>query len=1210
MACLSDETIDECTKKVIYEFINLITCGVSNKIMDGYNICVNSQQLMTTMGSAFLHDTMCEVYPEYIGTPEYTKSLKKINDKAYEFVKDSCETGLNIVSHHNYSKIKLAYKVIDESYGTQITQKYDEIKQNIINDLKSMEPSKMSPSMTNPVNDTVSSIGNLRMTQKEFNARIDKANSLTEEQKEQIKQDPTTLSYLLNVQNSVLNRNFNVSTNRENFKELTKTTGELGETAYLAGVLSTNEDLMSTGVITMNTAKVAQSVSDIINTGMSLANTNNILSAIVSLSSFFGSKKDPNAYLKSAMQCIQTMLQNIHRDMITNFNKVFKELGQIKTSIIVNFRNLDMDISTIKETLNLMVNQITSLDNKLTDIHLNITDQFNSLSDRLTLDDVSEKRTEFISKITDISMRDKDLFEQSMRELITLINVDNEALSGYKDIGNTTRMTGRLENLDPVFNINTLLEVAKKYSHALILPSDVEKFLSLTAENYVGIYLPVNKIQFLEIIHSESFPTDGIYPLYNQGIWSLFVKYREQSVFYGYSVDNIFDKIDNEHIHMDFFVPTNKSIPFCDSGLHICRIANTVLKLGKALIKPHQTFEDINAEDICTTPIKINFVNNPLCYAICLNEIYNQIEKQRQSDGTLTMGYMSGILFAKLSELIEKTTQYYDITLFFRNPDLIKSVFEDYKNTYTNLIKEIEIGKKAHFKALSDKLNLDYRTRMLDIIKARTEEYRAQTMEFKYDYDSDWFWCTKNHWRGKFAPADSRSQGINNPCDSVQHTLKDNYINHMRNQFETIKNKFADKIINIFTNQIENCHKSATMIEFIGETSLYVSPFIYHKNHKTEPKAYPILTMIDCNFSHTTLYEYQKLYHNSLDTNWLIELEYEITSENKFRLQVKINDQVLYSKEKDYEPLFYVGKEAIWFYWYGGNINVDKKQRNIYHRTDYYTDNATCVYIGYPAYTNRPESQFSGMLANELDTRAWYKLYCDNNKKVNEHLSNYSLKVQNKTLTTKLPKLMDEVDVWHNILVSMMKLGNMNQEINKIISESNYLVTGKDFQNYSLIITLGYLKFQKGLLTHYLDYANNKNGNNFIEYFNKINIACNTFNSQMLMPMTYINNTGVYSKIVDVIKETIPLVTSRYSPSDKEKWTQEMNEILIKILEVSQNNPDTFASFDLLGFIKSVKKSWEEKVISGTVNGGFTQYAVQCLLALPNSSNVTSALCL
>jgi hypothetical protein len=288
----------------------------------------------------FLHDSMCELYPEYIGTVEYNKSLEKINNKAYEFIKDSCETGLDIgldiATHHNYSKIKLAYNVLNETCSTQVKQNYNEIKQGIATDLKSMELTKDPKPKTN---------NNIIKT--DFNTKIDKT-TLTKEEKEEIKSEPKKLQSKVEQKTSVLKEEFKTFSKttpkavQYRCKEYIKTTGELGETAYLIGMLAKDENLISAGIVAMNSAKIAQSVSDIVNTGLTIANSNNILSAIVSLSFLFGSKRDPNAYLKSVMQGIQTILQTIHHDMITNFNKVFKQLGEIKTSIIVGFRNLDI----------------------------------------------------------------------------------------------------------------------------------------------------------------------------------------------------------------------------------------------------------------------------------------------------------------------------------------------------------------------------------------------------------------------------------------------------------------------------------------------------------------------------------------------------------------------------------------------------------------------------------------------------------------------------------------------------------------------------------------------------------------------------------------------------------------------------------------------------------------------------------------------------
>ena len=49
-AALSADTIEICTRQILAEFGNLITDGVSGKIVDVYNIGLNLTQMATIMG--------------------------------------------------------------------------------------------------------------------------------------------------------------------------------------------------------------------------------------------------------------------------------------------------------------------------------------------------------------------------------------------------------------------------------------------------------------------------------------------------------------------------------------------------------------------------------------------------------------------------------------------------------------------------------------------------------------------------------------------------------------------------------------------------------------------------------------------------------------------------------------------------------------------------------------------------------------------------------------------------------------------------------------------------------------------------------------------------------------------------------------------------------------------------------------------------------
>jgi hypothetical protein len=526
------------------------------------------------------------------------------------------------------------------------------------------------------------------------------------------------------------------------------------------------------------------------------------------------------------------------------------------------------------------------------------------------------------------------------------------------------------------------------------------------------------------------------------------------------------------------------------------------------------------------------------------------------------------------------------------------------------VIQEIELGTKSHYTKLAKSLNLAYKTRMLKIIKKRTEEFRAQQMDFKTDYHSMWFYANKNHHTGKFAGSDSRQGDIHNPIDAQQHHLQSAYINYMRSQFENKRDKMADKVIDTFGNQVEHLRKSNRREDVFGKTTTYIVPYLYHVNHKIRPNEYPILTMVDCNLTHMCAFEYQKLYGSELNTNWLIENYYNITPDNKFVVEVRINNKAIYSKSQDYTPLFYTGKEAIWFYWYGGNVNLDGGTHTS-SRSDYYTDNVSTLTVWYPYYQDRKPSYFSPNNSDtDTNTDNWYEIYQLNHKKVMEHVDNLNKKVQSRILTTKLPKLLDELDMWYHTLISMLKLGNIHFVVDNTHITKDCVKSGSDFSRYETHYKYDHedkLSFKTQIMTDKLC-VNFSDG--FYWFWLAISDTMDKFNARMLLPDTFINTTGIDTKLLNLIKESVPLITSRYSPSEKEKWTQEMNEILIKILEVSQNSPDSFASFDIMGFIRSVKKTWEEKVKSGTVKSGFKEHALTSLMLLTNGVVVSKALCI
>jgi hypothetical protein len=1144
---LSDKSIEIITNQSLKEVAKILSKGVSSEITTHYGIATNIIAFCEIVGDRMLCKTMSKFDETYNNSKYYKKDQQKIFKKIKSFVYNTCDltTGFFV---KNYGRLKSAINVLSDI-------SYDNLIKNCVEDLKKMEPSYIPKIVAESIDKDEIEKGD-DLFDFICTDQIEKLN-ITPEKKKEIKKDKQILKTEIknntdNIVQIIKNGGLKIMTyrNKLNLASLIKTTNEMNEMAFHIGVIFKDHNMTNIAIVGTNTMKVAEGIIGIMDAGPSLASGNLILAGISGLSLFFKKNVDATKIILDGIKCVQELINLLHKDIMLNFARVFETLADIKYQIIVGFQSLNLDIENIFECLAIINDKIEYVNKNVMHISHDIVRQFNNLSDRMTIDKVSETKTLFIQTIHKINMSDKDLFESSLKELITICSVQYDSLCGYKD-GNISRMLNRLKSLSPIFNINSILDYIKKYNVYLILPFHIKKYISSIDKTKTT--LNISNILMANMITSDIFEDETIYPLYNKGLWSVYVVTDGIKSLYCHNTDNIYDLVPEPN----YYYPINKKV--YELGLYIC---NLIAKLTNTSI--------IKEKDICLSPIDITGLNNELCFAICLTEIIGQIEKQRDETGCLPTGFISSSMFNHLTDIAEQTCFFYDVQVFFRNENLYKKILQDYKKEYLLMSSNIKLEVTKYKNNLTIELNLKYRSKMTKLLKFKLKEYMNQNINIKWNYPS-WFKAWQNHYAGKFSGSDSwgPSYLADNPRDAQQWLFSSAYVTHMTEQIVLTKRNISTWIIKSFDNP-EMCAERYTLI---GQTPKYIMPFIYHESG--DNVKYPILTMNSFYFGiwNEPIIS-QKITNNIITFKYCIE-------DNNFVIKLYCVDlnkpenttDYIFKMSKPYDPLFYEGSEAIWYYWYGGMMPIDGHV-NTWTRENLYSDNRSTTYVEYPVYKSRMSNyiNFSQVTSKDktLNVKQWGKILVGIESKIRDFETDI-IKIIKDNNT-----IYQNVDFYYHLIKSMLCQAGYDHIL--LEHETSYPNIIKCSDHLKTMTIKLFEKYDYTKITY--NWLLDESITNFDKY---VYLTCDNISTQNKPIKNWLSVTNIEDQFIGLIKEIIPTITCKYMPSEKEKWISEMNTLLFKLLEVSQNKPNTFKSFDILSFISNVKKSFDDKIKSGTV---------------------------
>lgn len=999
------------------------------------------------------------------------------------------------------------------------------------------------------------------------------------------------------------------------------------------GYIFNKKDIAKVGMCVMATAGIAEGIAGACGIGAMAAMgplgiANGIISGIAAITSVF--RKEPqNDFFEKALIGIWEILNDFKKETAENFRLVFAELNEIKRQVFEGFMLIYKNQIIDREQLSIVLDKVNQVSDKIETNSVIIQDEFTSLGQRITIDNVSTNKTEFISKLRQIQMNDKDEFEKDVKQLIIMATEVNEHLSGFKDLSNTKRLLDRFRNLDECFNINTLIEFVKKYSDEpllyLITPVHVKNYLAKNANVSVYEFIQTCTYDMIDdtftIKISEGKKVNFV-PVYNRGVWSLLVNVVSQNeqleqIYYCYSTDDCFEKLFK--LNPELTLVLLDSIPSYYSAPLVTYIIKNIIENNK------QSFVEINRlemhritdellikykTDLIDGGSKYNIqsVNNIVLFIMSVNELIAKIIKQKNSEGVYPSGLISGPMFENISSLVFSVTNYHDIVVHMKNPLILKKMLDDHNIIRKKIHDNLDQGLNRYCSCLKRDVELAFKTKITNLLSKHIEQFKKQVITIRTDYFGNWFSANNNHHTGKFCGTDSWSCSISNAMCGEQHQFRDAYQNHMMAQQQFHINNTIEYIHKIYDEHedyfgrmifdvlLDSKKESAN---HIGRPYNYIHPFVLPRT-----EGQPILSLVirsdicDRIKFHPDIEFFQYLCGYA-------QLSYQIIGD-KFKLFLEcINGKDKYQMstfDLDYDPLFYTGNEAIWWFWFGGNIPIDGSTNCYQRENGPYKDNRSTTSVWYPAYNTREhhndvecEFPYNDIREHHTNLHKIMRLFDD---KVTEYIDKYNQKIINRSFTPQLANLLDEYDASYLRLVAICKVTGIDTKILKYTSPYQYappcgvMESADIYEICKKRVTLG----------QYTQSANEKMIVSTLSYQTDVSaIISNIKYSNNFSPETWLETTQIEGLLIKTIKDISQTVTCRYSPSEQQKYMKDMTDILFVIFDIQQNHYNVFRGFDLCGFMGRVKKDFETKMKTGTLpETGFYGVLKQSVLALPD----------
>lgn len=887
--------------------------------------------------------------------------------------------------------------------------------------------------------------------------------------------------------------------NKDTFEPIFK----YGEIATQIGVLTHKQDLINTGCGIIGAMGIFKNLALV----PTPDNIIGVLNGIIQLTGAFRKNKQDETFKNFALS-VMNLLATIRQEMHELFDKTFKMLNSNQQELLNKFCSVDNKLENLMNLCNLIETKQTNFYNNLIKSNIQIQHVCTDILNKITDTNIIAQKISIMNDIRRLQLESKDKFDNNLIELLAKINTINDILSG----------TSLNHNLPYEFNINAMVNYVTKFDFYIFQTKHIARYIeeklncvtkiivtsddlaSLIEDGIIIIFDNMGHLSFMQIIYANEITYSGLY----YGTYEDYVKNVSLSNVKNVSLCNFKNPIKHvpckEHEALNIFMSVN-DIKYNDS--------------------------DVQTINQCSN-INITNLQNPIFFALLLNTIIDKIESNEYISG-----FIADNVFAEMLGIIPKIFDYYKFAQLCRhNTRLSKLLVLDIQNAFDALKQEFENYYMQQMNMLIDKQIIDLKKIDYPIL---IDNFRDEPITINYKYHSEWFYGRNWHHTGKFAGHDSWSAPIDSARDGLQTQLKDAYIKHMQEQITLAKDN-AMKYIRNKTSSIDTFvfTKNNKSIQVPKILPPFILPYVQNKN-------LPILTIRDelYNLIPNNAYVLQLLSKQSIVLHYDINF-YTNLAHIEINLCNGIHIGVIGLK---YNPLFYVGKEAVLYWWYGGEIPIDGEV-NTAERHGSYTDNRTTMHIKYPKYKTHPCIDFRTI---NIDTDVVFYPYKDDiDNKINEYYGKFIFKIKQT--------------IFNDTNVSN-KLSDLNFANCKL---QMFLDCGQIEYKYDDCI---YTQSQIGALDPYIEYHLQMDKPIKIKYLN----ANNGFKWLDIGNASY--------RYINMICNVKKYITSKMQPSKKLQYNKEVVNMLIFVIEALDINKSS--EFDIASIIRTAYESYDQQLNCG-----------------------------
>ena len=963
----------------------------------------------------------------------------------------------------------------------------------------------------------------------------------------------------------------------------TKQIDDTGCILLKVGILTKNKDMVTTGATLMGASSIMEGVTDMMVSGAILSPTKMILGGIMTVMSAFSKEKTDDSMQKFMMQLAE-MLFTIRKEMHERFDEMKKILNANQQTLLDNFCNVNLKLDNLYALTTFISEQITDISAQIKDTHTNVMDKINIVLETVKSQHILSRKIDIMSNLRKLALEPKDKFDTNIVSLLSSINTIDDILSGDKvnvDL-----------NLPWEFNINTLIGIANA---ACVNTSACHLYQT----DQIAKYLETQKFGKVVVL------------IYSNDIW----KIMENMIMN--TTDDILFVIDNFEYHSFLKctiaktvsttvrtvttstttttitateTTTTKSDDLCETSVvdtdvvgvnkictyygHMRDYIKNVLIQGNQftvhlvesepdailtnLIGSTQYINDIKTINKCGQ-FNISTMQNPIFFTLYITLIIDSIEKQRNDDGTFNQGFVPETVFEEIAKLIPRIGDYYRFAKFCQNKGLYAHLETRMRKARDTLVQTVKTFYDVAYTRIAGDSQFNI-MKAQERVLGQMELFKRQEILVRSDYNPSWFSATNNHYAGKFRGADSWCASFADARDGNQHAYHTAYRTHM----ETLLTKMKDDAISV-ARDILSATPPTFATTYNSRTMVVpkILPHLIHP-HPSTPDL-PILTakpnMYNC--CHESTYLWQFLY----PATHTIEFKYTIKDNKEFIIDVYSNKVSVATHMIPYDPKFYTGKEAVMYFWYGGNMSVTGEccASSIQNS---YTDNRSTTTFYYPSYTQRQACSWTDTIWTRTirgdcvqTVLAFMQMERD---KIHPTLKNDTY--------YNVSAALNDVKKEYAITKLFAAIGNVELDMVGITAIDNiFTMTGSDTAVRTLCdkSSMSTIKSCDGTCDHvWLSFEHTK------------------------------------SRYINLVYEIKGYSSTRITPSKKMEYNREVIQLLMNVIEQSGIYKNT--GINIGEILKDTYASYETKLNAGT-EVSFKDHLRTSLLALPNvPSNVAN----